>query len=391
VWRLRENAWAIGITAAITTALWVYGPVYWVVRKNPDLSVMDFYTWARAGWDYKYFLPISFAPLVTLVCISLILHFLPRIRARGNVVVKKIVEQNRAFQAEFDSQREVLNNAALAHEKLLADLQRRETDFQATVERNWADLDSREATVWTALRESEELNEKLQSLKADLHERSKAIELKEFDLTRREQSLLPLETQLIEQKKVIQAQAIEAREILDQAKRDAQVTKRLAEAEASDILDQAAQEARAMVAREKVQCKQLWEWCHYKAKSADVTPEEWREVKSLRQKLLQTQDNDVSPGDETNQRREAVTKPKVELSGRQIAALHHIREHCNLTIQDFEKICPDVNRRTLQRDLRGMVDNGILTSQGASNQMIYQLATSCDTVTGILRHDAANL
>jgi hypothetical protein len=52
------------------------------------------------------------------------------------------------------------------------------------------------------------------------------------------------------------------------------------------------------------------------------------------------------------------------LSERQAKALGHILEHGNLTIQDFEGLCPDVNRRSLQRDLKVMVDIGLLVSEG---------------------------
>jgi HEPN domain-containing protein len=38
-----------------------------------------------------------------------------------------------------------------------------------------------------------------------------------------------------------------------------------------------------------------------------------------------------------------------------------------LTIQDYEALCPEVNRRTLQRDLKAMLDKGILMSRGATH------------------------
>jgi hypothetical protein len=45
----------------------------------------------------------------------------------------------------------------------------------------------------------------------------------------------------------------------------------------------------------------------------------------------------------------------------------------SITIQTFESLVPGVNRRTLQRDLKVMVDRGILTGEGATNQFIYRL------------------
>ena len=43
-------------------------------------------------------------------------------------------------------------------------------------------------------------------------------------------------------------------------------------------------------------------------------------------------------------------------SDRQAKALGHILEHGCLTIQHFERLCPEVNRRSLQRDMKGMLD-----------------------------------
>jgi Fic family protein len=61
------------------------------------------------------------------------------------------------------------------------------------------------------------------------------------------------------------------------------------------------------------------------------------------------------------------------LSDRQAKALDHILEHGNLTIQEFEKLLPTVNRRSLQRDLKFMVDMGLLASEGATNTLVYHI------------------
>jgi Fic family protein len=61
------------------------------------------------------------------------------------------------------------------------------------------------------------------------------------------------------------------------------------------------------------------------------------------------------------------------LSDRQAKALQHILEHGSLTIQEFEHLCPEVNRRTLQRDLKAMMNKGLLISEGATTQLIYRL------------------
>jgi Fic family protein len=81
---------------------------------------------------------------------------------------------------------------------------------------------------------------------------------------------------------------------------------------------------------------------------------------------------------EVRQRREQAIRRDVlvkqhGLSDRQARPVKHILEHGSLTIQEFERLCPDVNRRTLQRDLKAMVKEGVLLSEGATNQLIYRI------------------
>lgn len=71
--------------------------------------------------------------------------------------------------------------------------------------------------------------------------------------------------------------------------------------------------------------------------------------------------------------RQDVLVKQYGLSDRQGRAIKHILEHGSLTIQEFERLCPDVNRRTLQRDLKAMVNEGVLLSEGATNQLIYRI------------------
>jgi len=44
-----------------------------------------------------------------------------------------------------------------------------------------------------------------------------------------------------------------------------------------------------------------------------------------------------------------------------------------MTIQEYQKLCPKSARRTLQRELREMVDNGVLVQEGATNRLLYRL------------------
>jgi Fic family protein len=63
------------------------------------------------------------------------------------------------------------------------------------------------------------------------------------------------------------------------------------------------------------------------------------------------------------------------LSDRQAKAIGYILEHGSATIQDFEQLCPEINRRSLQRDLRNMVEMGLLVSEGLTNKLVYRLKT----------------
>jgi Fic family protein len=65
---------------------------------------------------------------------------------------------------------------------------------------------------------------------------------------------------------------------------------------------------------------------------------------------------------------------KHALNERQTAAVRFLLEHGKMTIQDFEGLCPEANRRSLQRDLKGVVDKGIASSSGATNRLEYRLA-----------------
>ena len=62
-----------------------------------------------------------------------------------------------------------------------------------------------------------------------------------------------------------------------------------------------------------------------------------------------------------------------KLNARQAAALHDILQRGELTVQDLEQRFPTVNRRTLQRDLKGLVEKRIVVAEGATNQLRYRL------------------
>lgn len=61
------------------------------------------------------------------------------------------------------------------------------------------------------------------------------------------------------------------------------------------------------------------------------------------------------------------------LSERQRLAVEHMATEGGLSIQQFEKMCPDVTRRTLQRELKDLIDKELVKSSGATSNLIYQL------------------
>ena len=87
---------------------------------------------------------------------------------------------------------------------------------------------------------------------------------------------------------------------------------------------------------------------------------------------LKTQLGEVKKRGEQAIRRDVLVK-RHSLSDRQGKALEYIQEHGSLAIQDFERLSPEVNRRSLQRDLKAMVDVGLLVSEGATNQLVYRM------------------
>ena len=80
---------------------------------------------------------------------------------------------------------------------------------------------------------------------------------------------------------------------------------------------------------------------------------------------LATQMREVTQRGERVIRRDVLAKEHV-LSERQALALGYVLDHGELAIQDYERLCPGVNRRTLQRDLKGMLEKGLLSERGTS-------------------------
>jgi len=60
------------------------------------------------------------------------------------------------------------------------------------------------------------------------------------------------------------------------------------------------------------------------------------------------------------------------LSPRQAVALGLVLDNGTLTIQEFEGVLPDVNRRSLQRDIRVLIQKGLLEADGSTNKLVYR-------------------
>ena len=80
---------------------------------------------------------------------------------------------------------------------------------------------------------------------------------------------------------------------------------------------------------------------------------------------LATQLDEVKARGERTIRRDILMQQHA-LSDRQAIALGHVIEHGRLAIQDFERLCPGTNRRTLQRDLKALVEKGLFAKAGTA-------------------------
>ena len=87
---------------------------------------------------------------------------------------------------------------------------------------------------------------------------------------------------------------------------------------------------------------------------------------------LTTQLAEVRERGEQAMRRDLVSREHGP-SDRQTKAIGHVLEYGSLSIQDFERLIPEVNRRPLQRDLKAMVDMGLLFAEGSTNKLLYRL------------------
>ncbi len=62
-----------------------------------------------------------------------------------------------------------------------------------------------------------------------------------------------------------------------------------------------------------------------------------------------------------------VMSKQLKLNARQSAAVAHLMEFDKMNIGDFEQLCPDINRRSLQRDLRRLVELQVIENLAAND------------------------
>lgn len=62
------------------------------------------------------------------------------------------------------------------------------------------------------------------------------------------------------------------------------------------------------------------------------------------------------------------------LNPRQAAAMEHLLQTPTLDIATFERLCPKVTRRTLQRDLAALEAESLVMREGETNQVLYRLS-----------------
>lgn len=100
----------------------------------------------------------------------------------------------------------------------------------------------------------------------------------------------------------------------------------------------------------------------------DLTP--WLEYST---DGLATQLREVQDLGERAIRRDAFAI-QYRLNNRQRLALGHALERGAITLQEYQDLVPDAARRTLQRDIAGLVEAGLLVAEGATRNLSYRLA-----------------
>jgi Fic family protein len=87
---------------------------------------------------------------------------------------------------------------------------------------------------------------------------------------------------------------------------------------------------------------------------------------------LSTQMQEVAKRGERAIRADVLTREK-QLNERQGKALRFMQEHEAMGIHDYAKLCRGVNRKTLQRDMKDMIDKGLVVVEGKTRNLMYRV------------------
>jgi Fic family protein len=87
---------------------------------------------------------------------------------------------------------------------------------------------------------------------------------------------------------------------------------------------------------------------------------------------LATQMDEVTERGKRVIRRDVIAR-EYALNPRQVLAVGRLLERAELRIEELAALCPGVNRRTLQRDLQGLVQQGVAKTVGAARAVRYKL------------------
>jgi Fic family protein len=87
---------------------------------------------------------------------------------------------------------------------------------------------------------------------------------------------------------------------------------------------------------------------------------------------LATQLEEVKTRGELVIRRDVIAREH-SLNARQVLAVEHLLQAGSLDIRTFEALCPEISRRTLQRDLTALETKGLVFPEGETNNLLYRL------------------
>jgi Fic family protein len=73
--------------------------------------------------------------------------------------------------------------------------------------------------------------------------------------------------------------------------------------------------------------------------------------------------------------RKDVIAKEFNLSRRQEKAIDFVLEHGSINMHEYEKLCGGVTKRTLQRELKSLVEKGVFEAEGATHKLIYKLVS----------------